>query len=83
MKNCTCKKWGCDSECLCNCHREPQVEGGCKCGSGIEAEWYFDGYGIELFKGCSECEVEQLAKFRPDILERYECDEPIEPEDYY
>lgn len=22
MRNCTCKKWGCDSECLCNCHRE-------------------------------------------------------------
>lgn len=22
MTNCTCKKWGCDSDCLCNCHRE-------------------------------------------------------------
>ena len=24
MANCTCKKWGCESDCLCACHREPE-----------------------------------------------------------
>ena len=22
MAKCTCKKWGCESDCICNCHRE-------------------------------------------------------------
>jgi len=24
MAKCTCKKWGCESDCICNCHREAQ-----------------------------------------------------------
>jgi len=55
----------------------------CRCGSGIEAQWYNDGYGIPLFKGCSQCEEEQFSKFRPDVREHYQAVEPIEPEDYY
>jgi hypothetical protein len=26
MAKCTCKKWGCEADCICNCHREnPEI----------------------------------------------------------
>lgn len=42
----------------------------------------YDGYGIFLTYACEKCEDEQMKKYRPDIMDRYEADEPIEPEDY-
>lgn len=54
----------------------------CSCGSGYEKFPLYDGHGIFLCYACWECEEEKMAGYRPDILERYECDEPIEPEDY-
>lgn len=57
----------------------------CNCGSGLEAEWQYDGNGIELCKACPKCRKQKLAKYRPEILQPYtqaDVDEPIEPEDY-
>lgn len=53
----------------------------CSCGSGDYPRALYDGYGIFLTYACEACECKKLARFRPDIMERYECDEPIEPED--
>jgi len=53
----------------------------CTCGSGREAEAQFDGYGIFLCYACSKCLDQRMSGFRPDIHERYDADEPIEPED--
>jgi hypothetical protein len=52
----------------------------CSCGSGEYPHPLYDGYNIFLTYACSKCEEEKLSKFRPDILDHYECDEPIEPE---
>lgn len=52
----------------------------CKCGSGLESRWINDGYGIPLDKVCPDCEEKVLNKYRPDILDHYECDEPIDPD---
>lgn len=52
----------------------------CPCGSGEPSVWLRDGYGIELCRACSACREERLARYRPDIMERYETDEPVEPE---
>lgn len=54
----------------------------CPCGSGKEAAALFDGHGIFLTYACDKCRKKKMAGFRPDIMERYECDEPIEAEDY-
>lgn len=40
-----------------------------------------DGYGIFLTYACEFCEDERLSHFRSDIMERYDTDETIEPED--
>lgn len=53
----------------------------CPCGSGLEANLEYDGHGIPLGFMCAKCEKRKMAGFRPDILEQYECDEPIEPEE--
>lgn len=53
----------------------------CNCGSGEERFELRDGYGIFLTFACMVCEDEKLKKYRPDIQERYETDEPIEPQD--
>lgn len=55
----------------------------CPCGSGLEASAKFDGYGIFLTYVCDACEKRKMAGYRPDIMEAYEHDEPIEPEEYY
>ena len=52
----------------------------CPCGSGEYPEEQYDGYGIFLCYTCSKCEKEQMGRWRSDIHERYECDEPIEPD---
>ena len=53
----------------------------CKCGS--EGEWINDGHGIPLVVVCEKnaCRKEALKGFRSDIMDNYEADEPIEPED--
>lgn len=53
----------------------------CNCGSGLERDEQLDGHGIFLCFTCPQCEQEKMSKWRSDIHERYECDEPIEPED--
>ena len=45
--------------------------------------WSYDGVGIPLDRVCSACRDEKLAKYRPEILERYsqlDVNEPIEDE---
>lgn len=53
----------------------------CPCGSGLPRIEEVDGYGIYLFYACDKCRKEKLDKYRPDIKERYEADENIEPEE--
>lgn len=53
----------------------------CPCGSGLDSEWQYDGYGIELDRTCEDCHDRVMARYRSDILDAYECDEPIEPEE--
>jgi hypothetical protein len=52
----------------------------CTCGSGLPPESQFDGYNIFLCYTCSKCYAKKMKGYRSDIHERYECDEPIEPE---
>jgi hypothetical protein len=56
----------------------------CSCGSGREANAEFDARGIFLAYVCFKCRKEKLSRYRSDVLTNpcYECDEPIEPEDY-
>lgn len=42
----------------------------------------YDGKGIFLAYVCDKCEADTLKRFRPDIMENYDCDEAIEPEEY-
>lgn len=50
----------------------------CMCGSKLRKHALYDGYGIFLTYACDECEKKKLSEFRSDIMERYDCDEPIE-----
>lgn len=52
----------------------------CPCGSGEPRYPLKDGYGIFMTYACDRCVKEKRAQFRPDIFERYDTDEPIEPE---
>ena len=52
----------------------------CNCGSDHDRYPVKDGYGIFLTYACSRCEKEKLSEFRPDIMKKYECDEPIDEE---
>jgi len=56
----------------------------CDCGSGKVSEWQYDARGIELCRACEDCKDEKLSHYRKEVLTNpnYECDEPIEPEDY-
>lgn len=56
----------------------------CPCGSGLESWWQNDARGIPLCRTCDKCHDEKMARYRPEVLSdgSYECDEPIEPEDY-
>jgi hypothetical protein len=53
----------------------------CLCGSKLDREAHFDGYGIFLFHSCPKCHKEKMSKYRRDIRERYWSDEPIEPDE--
>jgi hypothetical protein len=53
----------------------------CNCGSGLPKFADYDGHGIFLFYACDKCYDGKISTYRKDIYERYECDEPIEPED--
>ena len=50
----------------------------CACGSGKRFRNLYDGYDIYLCKVCDDCEEEKRSKYRPDIFERYDADEPID-----
>lgn len=50
----------------------------CDCGSNLYRRAKHDGYGIFLTFVCDKCEKRKMAQFRPDIMTRYECDEPID-----
>lgn len=52
----------------------------CSCGSGHEAIAQFDGYGIFMCYICKTCRKERMQRFRRDIMERYDTNEPIEEE---
>jgi hypothetical protein len=52
----------------------------CECGSGLERCTLNDGYGIFLTYACDKCMTEKLSHYREDIMEKYECDEPIDEE---
>jgi hypothetical protein len=52
----------------------------CPCGSKEYPDVQYDGYQIFLCYTCSKCEREKMRHYRPDIKERYQCDEPIEEE---
>lgn len=56
--------------------RRPPQE--CACGSGHYRFPLYDGHGIFMTYVCDDCEKEKVAKFRPDIFERYQTDEQIE-----
>lgn len=42
----------------------------------------YDGHGIFLTFTCHKCHKAKMSRYRPDIHTRYQCDEPIEAEDY-
>jgi len=46
----------------------------------LNSRWINDGYGIPLARVCDKCEDAQLARFRPDIMSRYDHDEPLDEE---
>jgi hypothetical protein len=58
--------------------REYMADHACPCGSGLEADNQYDGYGIYLCRTCEKCHEEKMGGYRADIHERYECDEPID-----
>jgi hypothetical protein len=53
----------------------------CDCSSGQFRFPLRDGYGIFLCYVCDRCIDMKLKRFRPDIMERYEAEEPIELEE--
>ena len=53
----------------------------CDCGSGLPRREVLDGHGIFLFFCCDRCYARQRSRFRADIFERYETDEPIESDE--
>jgi DNA-directed RNA polymerase subunit M/transcription elongation factor TFIIS len=56
-----------------------------RCGDELKvAEARFDARGIFITYACDKCWQEEKKKYRPEVLSdpNYECDEPIEPEDY-
>jgi hypothetical protein len=57
--------------------KQPQK---CSCGSGMQRQAVYDGHNIFLTFACDRCRLKKLAEFRPDVLEFYTTDEPIEAE---
>ena len=56
----------------------------CPCGSGLPPERLYDARGIYCGLICQLCETEKRRQFRDEIFTDpgYECDEPIEAEDW-
>lgn len=50
----------------------------CDCGSKEPRYALYDGYNIFLTYVCVKCHARKIARYRSDIMERYECDEPID-----
>jgi hypothetical protein len=46
-----------------------------------DREAQYDGYGIFLTYTCYKCHKSKMSGFRADIMEPYECDEPIEEDE--
>ena len=66
-----------------NTNMASNQEAGCTYGTHLqESYWLYDGHGIPLCKVCDACKKEQLKRYRVDIFEPYEADEPIEPDEY-
>jgi hypothetical protein len=59
-------------------------ERNCPCGSTEYPEELYDARGIYVCKVCDECREEKQGRYRPEIFTNphYDCDEPIEPDDY-
>jgi hypothetical protein len=57
----------------------------CSCGSGEYDHPVHDARGIYVCRCCEKCEEQRTRGYRRDIFTNpsYECDEPIEPADYY
>ena len=53
----------------------------CDCMVKGEGQPQYDGYGIFLCYTCAKCHKEKMARYRPDIRERYETDDQIEPDE--
>jgi hypothetical protein len=53
----------------------------CNCGSKQYSYWLLDGHGIPLCKVCDKCKPQKLKRYRTDILDSYEADEPINPDE--
>jgi len=56
----------------------------CSCGSGQTPWAVNDARGIFIAYVCDQCEDDRLKGYRDDVLNdpHYQCDEPIEPEEY-
>lgn len=50
----------------------------CDCGSGLKKLPATDGYGIFLCYTCAKCHDAKMQRYRSDIMERYDADEPID-----
>jgi len=50
----------------------------CPCGSQERPRALYDGHGIYMCLVCDKCEARKMKGFRPDIMERYDTDEPID-----
>jgi hypothetical protein len=53
----------------------------CTCGSQRQADPVYDGHGIFLCYTCTRCHNRRMRRFRPDIMQRYDADEQIEPDE--
>jgi hypothetical protein len=56
----------------------------CECGSGLYDWPLYDARGIYVRRVCDKCVEKVKSHFRPEIFvdPQYECDEPIEEDEY-
>ena len=45
-----------------------------------QSYWINDGYGIPLARVCAKCKTTALKQFRPDIMDAYDHQEPLDEE---
>jgi hypothetical protein len=55
-----------------------------RCQRDIDTDDHYDARGIYITRCCDDCWSNVAARYRPEVLtdSDYECDEPIESEDY-